>query len=76
MLGGGLLQAPNARLRDTVGVRLAALDPHLRPVVPADPPIVGAALLALEAAGADAAATIRLRASFAEHHAAAVTRPT
>ena len=72
VLGGGLLQAPNARLRDAVGVRLAALDPRLRPVVPADPPIVGAALLALEAAGADAAATIRLRASFAEHHAAAV----
>ena len=56
VLGGGLLQAPNARLRDAVGVRLAALDPRLRPVVPADPPIVGAPLLALEAAGADAAA--------------------
>ena len=74
VLGGGLLQAPNARLRDAVGVRLAALDPHLRPVVPADPPIVGAALLALEAAGADPAAMVRLRASFAEHHAAAASR--
>ena len=48
VLGGGLLQAPNARLRDAVGERLAALDPCLRPVVPADPPIVGAALMALE----------------------------
>jgi N-acetylglucosamine kinase-like BadF-type ATPase len=71
VLGGGLLQAPDARLRDAVGVRLAALDPRLRPVVPADPPIVGAALLALEAAGAGAAATARLRESFAERRAAA-----
>jgi N-acetylglucosamine kinase-like BadF-type ATPase len=71
VLGGGLLQAPDARLRDAVGVRLAALDPRLRPVVPADPPIVGAALLALEAAGAGAAATARLRESFAARRAAA-----
>ena len=71
VLGGGLLQAPNGRLRDAVGVRLAALDPRLRPVVPADPPIVGAALLALEAAGADRPATVRLRESFAERRAAA-----
>ena len=53
VLGGGLLQAPNARLRDAVGERLAALDPSLRPVVPADPPIIGAALMALELAGAE-----------------------
>ena len=53
VLGGGLLQAPSARLRDDVLRRLAALDPTLRPVVPDDPPIVGAALLALEAAGGD-----------------------
>ncbi len=66
VLGGGLLQAPDPRLRDAVGVRLAALDARLRPVVPADPPIVGAALLALEAAGADGAATARIRESFAE----------
>ena len=74
VLGGGLLQAPNARLRDAVGVRLAALDASLRPVVPADPPIVGAALLALEAAGADRGGTIRLRESFAERRAAAAAR--
>jgi N-acetylglucosamine kinase-like BadF-type ATPase len=65
VLGGGLLQAPDARLRDAVGVRLAALDPSLRPVVPADPPIVGAALMALELAGADGPAGDRLRETFA-----------
>src|SRR6478752_3117392 len=65
VLGGGLLQAPSGRLRDDVLRRLAALDPTLRPVVPDDPPIVGAALLALEAAGGDHAAGERLRAGFA-----------
>ena len=65
VLGGGLLQAPNARLRDAVGERLAALDPTLRPVVPADPPIVGAALIALELAGAEESAADRLRETFA-----------
>jgi N-acetylglucosamine kinase-like BadF-type ATPase len=69
VLGGGLLQAPNARLRDDVVQRLAVLDPDLRPVVPDDPPIVGAALIALEAAGGDLAAGERLRAAFAARRA-------
>jgi N-acetylglucosamine kinase-like BadF-type ATPase len=69
ILGGGLLQAPSGRLRDDVLRRLAALDPVLRPVVPDDPPIVGAALIALEAAGGDVAAGERLRASFAARRA-------
>jgi N-acetylglucosamine kinase-like BadF-type ATPase len=75
VLGGGLLQAPSGRLRDDVLRRLAALDPTLRPVVPDDPPIVGAALLALEAAGGDHAAGERLRAGFAARRAAGSLPP-
>jgi len=69
VLGGGLLQAPSARLRDDVIDRLTALDPSLRPHVPDDPPIVGATLLAMEAAGGDPAAGDRLRAAFAARRA-------
>lgn len=61
VLGGGLLQAPEGHLRERVTTRLAALDPALRPVVPDAPPVLGAALTALETAGAGEAATVRLR---------------
>ena len=55
--------------------------PDLRPVVPADPPIVGAALMALELAGAEESAADRLRETFAARRQAgpapaAVRRPS
>jgi N-acetylglucosamine kinase-like BadF-type ATPase len=66
LLGGGLLQAGNARL-------LAGIEAGLREVGPAitarandSPPIVGAALLALDEVGARAEAKERLRREIVE----------
>jgi hypothetical protein len=44
--------------------RLRRRAPGARPVAAADPPVVGAALVALEAAGAPAEAARTLRAAF------------
>lgn len=60
VLGGGML-AGEAFFRELV---IAALPEGTHPVVPDVPPVAGAALAALEAAGAPQAAADRLRAAF------------
>jgi N-acetylglucosamine kinase-like BadF-type ATPase len=64
LLGGGLLQAGDGRLLDAIEHGLHTIGPSLI-VRPTDaPPIVGAALLALDELGAGADAEVRLRSSF------------
>ena len=65
VLGGGILTAGHRLLMDELHRRLAAAAPLARPRVVTIPPIVGAALLALDHVGADGAAHRRLRESFA-----------
>jgi N-acetylglucosamine kinase-like BadF-type ATPase len=66
LLGGGLLQAGDGRLLDAIERGLHAIGPSLS-IRPTDaPPIVGAALLALDELGAGAEAQARLRTSFVE----------
>jgi len=61
VLGGGLLQARNELLLAAIDEGLERVDvPHTLIVVDA-PPVVGAALRALDALGADRAAQLRLR---------------
>jgi N-acetylglucosamine kinase-like BadF-type ATPase len=58
VLGGGMLQAGGGSLHDEV---VARLPKGARPVVLRDPPVLGAALAALDAAGAKDDAKARLR---------------
>ncbi len=62
VLGGGLLQSGNERLLGQIDERIHAAGPALRVKIADVPPIVGAALLALDELGADADAQRRLRA--------------
>jgi len=62
VLGGSILQAGHPRLDARIAAGVAEVAPRARIVTPAQPPIVGAALLALAAAGADAEALARARA--------------
>lgn len=64
VLGGGMLRAGEGSLHDAVVARLRVRCPGARPVVAVDPPVVGAALAALDAVGAPPAAGARLRAAF------------
>jgi N-acetylglucosamine kinase-like BadF-type ATPase len=64
ILGGGMLRHGRGLLFDEVVRRLRERAPKARAVVPAYPPVVGAALVALDAAGAAPAAGGRLRAAF------------
>jgi N-acetylglucosamine kinase-like BadF-type ATPase len=64
VLGGGMLRHGRGLLFEEVVARLQRLALDARPVAAADPPVVGAALVALEAAGAPAEAAATLRASF------------
>jgi N-acetylglucosamine kinase-like BadF-type ATPase len=64
VLGGGMLRGGRGLLFDEVVKRLGERAPGARPVTPVDPPVVGAALVALEATGAPAAAGERLRTAF------------
>ena len=61
VLGGGLIRSGERRLLDPVATELARALPGARPVVVAEAPIVGAALGALAAAGADAGTVARAR---------------
>jgi len=58
VLGGGMLESATGFLHDAVLVRLPA---GANPIVLRDPPVLGAALAALDAAGASDAAKARLR---------------
>jgi N-acetylglucosamine kinase-like BadF-type ATPase len=61
LLGGGLVQAADGRLVDAVASRLAEIAPAAVVEETSSPPIVGAALLALDELGADESACTRLR---------------
>jgi hypothetical protein len=63
LLGGGMLRAGSGLLYEEVVARLARTAPHARPAAVTEPPVVGAALAALDAAGAPPAAAARLRAA-------------
>jgi N-acetylglucosamine kinase-like BadF-type ATPase len=64
VLGGGMLREGRGFLYHEVEARLSRRAPGATPVTPLDPPVVGAALAALDAAGATATAADRLRAAF------------
>jgi N-acetylglucosamine kinase-like BadF-type ATPase len=66
VLGGGVLAARDARLTAGVRERLAAAAPLARPIIVTTPPVLGAALLGLDALGGPSAAERRLRAAFAD----------
>jgi N-acetylglucosamine kinase-like BadF-type ATPase len=63
VLGGGMLRSGSGPLYEAVAAELGERAPHARPVVAVDPPVVGAAVAALEAVGASPEAAERLRAS-------------
>jgi N-acetylglucosamine kinase-like BadF-type ATPase len=67
VLGGGVIRSGDERLLATVAERLAGVAPLARPVVVLEAPIVGAALLALESAGADDTAVAAARRSLLAH---------
>jgi len=63
LLGGGMLRGGAGLLYDEVVARLAERAPVARPIAVTAPPVLGAALDALDAAGAPPAAIARLRAA-------------
>lgn len=65
VLGGGVLTAGHPQLMAAITAQLAEEAPLARPRVVVAPPVVGAALLGLDAIGASAAAKDRLRAGYA-----------
>jgi N-acetylglucosamine kinase-like BadF-type ATPase len=63
LLGGGMLRGGTGILYDEVVTGLRRLAPRARPVAVTAPPVLGAALDALDAAGAPPSAAARLRAA-------------
>ncbi len=61
LLGGGLLRADGGRLASSASEQLRAIAPRARVRLVDSPPIVGAALLALDGLGSDPEAKARLR---------------
>jgi N-acetylglucosamine kinase-like BadF-type ATPase len=64
VLGGGMLRRDEGVLWEEITARLRAHAPRARPVLVAEPPVLGAALAALDAVGAPAMAEEQLRAAF------------
>ncbi|WP_030760810.1 N-acetylglucosamine kinase [Streptomyces sp. NRRL F-2664] len=64
VLGGGVLTARHARLDDRIAAGLAERAPRARVTVVTAPPVLGAALLGLDAVGASAQSHGNLRAHF------------
>ncbi|MEV7617279.1 BadF/BadG/BcrA/BcrD ATPase family protein [Streptomyces sp. NPDC089799] len=64
VLGGSVVAARHPELNDRIAERLAERAPRARLSVVTAPPVLGAALLGLDAAGAPAAAYDRLRGHF------------
>ncbi|MGW3772161.1 N-acetylglucosamine kinase [Actinomadura verrucosospora] len=64
VLGGGVLAARRPLLMEAVADRYADLAPHARLLVPEDPPLLGAALLALDHVAAPPSAHAALRTAF------------
>lgn len=71
VLGGGVIGARDARLLSAIETGLAETAPLARIRLVTAAPILGAGLLALEAAGADAAALAKAREQLASRRAAA-----
>jgi hypothetical protein len=65
VLGGGVLAARDALLMTAIQERFARFAPQAKLVVVDAPPVLGAALLGLDAAGATPEAHERLRAFYA-----------
>ena len=65
LLGGGLMRAANGRLEAAIADGLHAVGAQITARVVPEPPIVGAALLALDDLAADPAAHARLRGALA-----------
>jgi N-acetylglucosamine kinase-like BadF-type ATPase len=63
VLGGGMLQSGEGYLHEQVVARLERVAPNARAVVAVDPPVVGAALAALDGVGGPDAGE-RLRRAF------------
>jgi N-acetylglucosamine kinase-like BadF-type ATPase len=63
LLGGGMLRGGTGLLYDEVVARLAERAPDAKPIAVTAPPVLGAALDALDAAGAPPAAIASLRAA-------------
>jgi N-acetylglucosamine kinase-like BadF-type ATPase len=63
VLGGSVLSARDPLLLQGVSVRLAAYTPHANVLITDDPPVIGAALLGLDALGASAKAETACRAA-------------
>jgi hypothetical protein len=61
LLGGGLLQSGDGKLSGAVEAELHKVAPRATVTAPSSPPIVGAALLGLDALGASAEAQARIR---------------
>jgi hypothetical protein len=61
LLGGGLLQSGDGRLTEAIEEKLRRIAPHALVRQTASPPIVGAALLGLDALGASPEAQRRVR---------------
>jgi len=61
LLGGGLLQAGDGRLLDAITAGMREVSPAIEVRRSSSPPIVGAALLALDALGAPPEALARAR---------------
>jgi N-acetylglucosamine kinase-like BadF-type ATPase len=76
VLGGGLVQAADGRLVEAVATRLAGIAPKARVEETSSPPIVGAALLALDELGADEEARDRLRRELGDRVATGVKLST
>ncbi len=64
VLGGGMLRRDDGILLEEITTRLRTHAPHARPVVIAEPPVLGAALAALDAVGAPTTAEEHLREAF------------
>ncbi|ROS25972.1 N-acetylglucosamine kinase [Cellulomonas sp. PhB150] len=67
VLGGGVLAARDAVLTEAIRTRLLAGAPRAALTFLSERPVLGAALLVLEAAGADPSAADRLRATIGGH---------
>jgi N-acetylglucosamine kinase-like BadF-type ATPase len=63
VLGGSVLAARDPLLMEGLSVRLAAYAPHANVLITDDPPVIGAALLGLDALGSSAEVEIAARAA-------------
>ena len=66
VLGGGVLTAADDRLLGSIEAGLRELSPTIEMRITSSPPIVGSALLALDALGADPAAKLRAQRELSE----------